>query len=91
VGAWDAVGPLGLALVALGLAVLAAWELRLWHVRRGVRAGRVALVTCARCRRRVPDAWPLINASKTCAVCVRARPAGSWQGTRAAGTPALRR
>lgn len=84
-GAAEPVGPLALALVALDLAALAAWELRLWRVRRGVRAGRVSLVPCTACRRHVPDAWPLVNASKTCAVCARARQAGPgrWRATAA--------
>jgi hypothetical protein len=62
-----------LALMMLALAALVAWELRLWHVRRGVRAGRVRLVSCSVCGRRVPRAWPRVTASATCAVCARTR------------------
>lgn len=79
-GAVAHVGPLALALVALALAALAAWELRLWRVRCGVRAGRLPLVACRSCGRRVPDTWPHVNTSKTCAVCARVRHVGSWRG-----------
>lgn len=67
-----------LALVALGLVVFTPWELR---VPCGIRAGRVPLVICPRCRRRVPDTWPHVNTPKICAVCARVRHVGPSRTT----------
>lgn len=73
------VGKLALTLVALALAVLAWWELRLRRVRRDVRVGRVLLVRCRACNRSVPHAWPHVNGSQVCAVCDRRRRIGTWR------------